>query len=169
MGSADAINFQQHVNGKIRKLWVFNNTVVCKRTGIQIGGTDDKDLHVFGNAVFAGRPLALSASVRAGDNLTGAYADAAQFLNAPFAKIGELDLFPKAGKLSIARDPDWSGVKEFNDWNLDFNGARREKPFYGAYAGAGKNPGWKLALAIKKPGAGAGPSPGRSDPVSANE
>jgi len=154
LGSTDAVNFQKHVNGKIRKLWVFGNTVVCKGTGIHIGGTDDKDLHVFGNAVFAGKPLALSASVQAGDNLTAAYADAAGLLNAPFAKIGELDLFPKAGKLAIAKDLDWSGVKEFKDWDLDFNGARREKPFYGAYAGEGRDPGWKLELGIKKPAAG---------------
>ncbi|HOX04898.1 MAG TPA: hypothetical protein PK280_00740 [Planctomycetota bacterium] len=156
LGSTDAINFQQHVNGKIRKLWVFNNTVVCKGTGIHVGGSEDRDLHVFGNAVFAGKPLALSANVKATDNLTGAYQDADASLNAPFAKIGELDLFPKAGKLAIAKDLDWSGVREFSGWDLDFNGVRREKPFHGAYAGEGQNPGWKLELGIKKPAASKG-------------
>jgi hypothetical protein len=151
LGSTDAINFQKHVYGKIRKLWVFNNTVVCRGTGIQIGGTDDKELHVFGNAVFAGKPLALSANVQASDNLTAKYEQAAEYLNAPFAKVGELDLFPKVGKLAAPKAFDVAGAKEFKDWNLDFNGSERAKTFFGAYAGEGTNPGWKLELAVKRP------------------
>ena len=50
------------------------------------------------------------------------------------------------GRLTGPKDLDSSGVKNFKDWNRDFNAATREKVFYGAYADEGRNPGWKPEL-----------------------
>ncbi len=151
IGSTDGANFQKHPRGKIRNLWVFNNTVVVKGQGIRIGRTDDENLHVFGNAIFAAKPLSLAPGVKQGDNLTGAYGKAAEFLSAPFAKIGELSLLPKPGKLTAAKAPDYSGVKGFKDWNLDFWGAERAAALCGALNVNGKAPVHRLELVPRQP------------------
>jgi hypothetical protein len=151
IGSTDGANFKPHKLGEVRKLWVFNNTLVVKGRGISISKSSDKDLHVFGNAIFAARPLSLAPGAKESANLTGPYGKAAEFLSAPFAKIGELSLLPKPGKLTLAEAPDYSGVKGFKDWNLDFWGTERGAALYGALTANGKAPGRELELAPRLP------------------
>lgn len=164
-GSRHAVHIQAH-NGRNRKVRVFFNTIVAGGNGIRVGSTEGEDHHVFGNAVFAGRPLGLSGSVKAAGNVTGSCEDAARHLAAPFAALGELDLHPKPGALAGAGF-DASAVRDLPDWNLDFDGAKRTAAVCGAYAGAAGPDSWKLARARKDRAPAAAPAPAEPPPVAA--
>jgi len=139
-----AIHIQAH-NHMPRQVSVFHNTVVANGAGIRISGSDTEFVQtIIGNAVFAGVPIE---GPNQTNNVSGSYSTAADYLNAPTAPIGSLDLYPRPGQLS--RVGDQSSFDEFTDGDRDFNGAIRSKHFVGAYAGEGTNPGWPLKLTIK--------------------
>jgi hypothetical protein len=148
-GSKHAVHIQSH-NGRNRKIRVFFNTIVAKGNGVRVSSTVGDDQVVFGNAIFARRPLSLARGVKSAGNVTGSYADAAKHLAAPFAELGKLDLRPRRGALGGGA-LDTSSVKDLEAWNLDFEGGKRTGNVRGAYAaatGAGDAP-WTLGRSAK--------------------
>jgi Bacterial pre-peptidase C-terminal domain len=138
-----------HHNGAPKRIDVFNNTIVATGTGVRIANPDTAyTQRVTGNAVFAGTPLSGGLQT---SNTTGTYAQSSTYLNNPMAALGSgLDLYPKTGQLQ-GTAIDYTPFTAFLDYDRDFNGSSRVATFRGAYSGAGTNPGWTLALAIKPP------------------
>lgn len=152
--TGSAINIAPH-NDRPRAVTVYHNTVVASGDGIRVTGGDSAYVQkIVANAAFAGAPIA---GPNQQGNVTGTYASATDYLNAPTAAVGSVDLFPKAGKLS-GPATELSQFGGFADGILDFNGTTRTGVFRGAYEGEGTNRGWRLALAIKPALAGA-PAP----------
>jgi hypothetical protein len=146
-----AVNIQAQ-NGQPRNISLFHNTVVATGNGLRVSGAAAGfTQRIVGNVSYAAVPVS---GPGAQDNVTGAYASASATLNAPFAPIGTLDLFPRAGALTgAAIDVSAFG---FTDGTKDFNGATRSGLHRGAYEGDGVNAGWIPAIAIKPvPGAAA--------------
>jgi len=155
--AGSAVHIQPH-NDVPRSIDIFHNTIVATGNGIRIqGASTDFVQRVVGNAVFAGSPLSAGARIVQRDNVTDGYAAAGDYLLNPGGSIaaGELDLFPRAGRLSGAV-VDLAAFQGFTDAALDFNGSPRDGSFRGAYAGDGVNRGWSLATDIK-PGVDAVP------------
>jgi len=128
--------------------------------GIRVTGGDPGFVKAnIGNTVFAGIPIV---GPDHQGNVTDRYAAAADYLVAPMAPLGVLNLYPKAGQLigeTIYLEP-YSG---FVDGKLDFNGAVRIGVRRGAYEGEGSNPGWRLERGIKpSPDGSAGAQSGTS-------
>ncbi|HEX2206754.1 MAG TPA: PPC domain-containing protein [Longimicrobium sp.] len=148
----------QAQNSVPRRVEIFNNTVVASGTGISITGADAAyTQRVVGNAVFAGTPLT---GGQQSNNVTGTYAAASTYLNNPMAALGSgLDLYPKTGQLQ-GTAIDYSVFGTLEDRDRDFNGTARVATYRGAYSGAGTNPGWTPALAIKPATATGNPPPG---------
>ena len=153
--TGSAINIQPH-NDAPRTVDVYHNTVVASANGIRVtGGASGFTQRIIANAVFAATAIS---GPNQQQNITGTYAAAAGELNAPFAAIGTLDLFPKSGRLSGAAI-DLSSFGQYTDGKRDFDGRTRAGTFRGAYEGSGTNNGWRLALQIKPSGAAPGPAP----------
>lgn len=149
--SRGAVNITAH-NDKPRNVTVYHNTVVAAGNGIRVSNVAAAFVQrIFANAVFAGTPV--SGPNQQG-NVTGSYASAADYLVAPTASLGSLDLFPKSGQLA-GTTTDLGQFAGIPDGVRDFNGVARTGVHRGAYEGAGTNPGWRLALAIKPTPSGA--------------
>ncbi len=73
---------------------------------------------------------------------------ASRYLARPFAPLGELDLYPRPGKLKGEPIPAHL-FNYFPGWNRDFNDRLRKGNLRGAYGGEGVNPGWRLAATPK--------------------
>jgi hypothetical protein len=139
----DAIRIQPH-NDTPRSISVFYNTVVASKNGIALmkrEGDPEYSQEVAGNAVFGGTPLSLPMGASS-ENLARPYEMAGSYLNAPFAPLGKLDLYPRPGKLKKIRI-DTRLLRGHEAWDSDFNGHSRKGLFAGAYAGEGRNPGWQ--------------------------
>jgi hypothetical protein len=143
--SGSAIHIQPH-NDVPKQIHVFLNTVVAAGAGIKVsGGSSSYVQKVIGNAVFASTPIA--ANDQEG-NITDSYQAASSYLANPMGAIGELDLYPKPGKLTgTPINTIW--LQNFIDWDRDFNGDMRQDNFRGAYWGEGTNPGRLPTLDIK--------------------
>ncbi len=152
--SGNAISIRPHKDVP-REVLVFQNTVVASGTGIRItGGNSAFSQRAVGNAVFAATPV--NAADQA-DNITDGYSAANNYLTAPFAAIGQLDLYPLAGTLN-GQSLVTTSFTGYTDWELDFDGQTRDQTIRGAYGTDGQNPGWQLALDIK-PANGSGSAP----------
>lgn len=125
-----------------RDILIFANTVVTVATGIQVvGGAPGYQQLVIGNASFARVPIN---APNQSSNVTGGVEGAKNYLNNPFAPLGEgMDMYPRVGPLrGAALDPmPFSG---FLDYDRDFNFELRNFLFRGGYEGEGTNPGWVL-------------------------
>lgn len=153
--SGSAVNITSH-NDKPRNVTVYHNTVVASGNGIRVSNADAAYVQkIIANAVFAGTPI--SGPNQQG-NVTGSYAAAADYLVAPTAALGTLDLFPKTGQLQ-GTAIDLAQFSGFTDGTLDFNGVARTGMHRGAYEGDGSNPGWRLARSIKPASGGSSPAP----------
>jgi uncharacterized repeat protein (TIGR01451 family) len=136
----------QPQNDVVKAVEVFDNTVVSRSRGIRITANAGFPQRAIANAVFAGLPI--DAPVQT-DNVQDTYGNAGAYLVNPTGPIGAgLSLFPLVGPLSGAPVSS-AGLTGFLDWDRDFNGKTRSAVFRGAYDGAGTNPGWPLALAVK--------------------
>ena len=146
--SGGGLNVFNH-NSAPKKIDIFNNTIVVTGTGIRILNPDTSyTQRVTGNAVFAGTPLSGGLLT---SNVTGTYSASSTYLNNPMAALGSgLDLYPKTGQLQ-GTAIDYTPFTTYLDYDRDFNGTSRVTTFRGAYSGAGTNPGWTPALAIKPP------------------
>ncbi len=147
--------FIQPQNGEVRRIRVFENTILSSDDGVFISGTVNGAFAqlVRGNAVFTtGTPLAGGTQA---DNLSDLLINAAQYLVNPDGNIAgsgnRLDLFPLTGTLS-GNNVDVSPIAAFVDSDIDFNDQNRTHTILGAYDGEGSNPGWQLALEIKPAG-----------------
>jgi hypothetical protein len=155
----DAVNIQAN-DGKPRTVTVYHNTVVATGTGLKISGADTNFVQkLIGNASFAGTPIT---GPNQQSNITGTYAQASTYLNAPTAALGSLDLYPKSGQLTGSAI-DLAAFSGFTDGTKDFNGTARTGDHRGAYEGDGTNPGWKLARSMK-PAVGSTPPPTTKTP-----
>lgn len=148
----DAVRIRPH-NERPRTIRVFNNTVLVGRHGIRITGSHrDYTQEVIGNAIFAG-----SIPLRGGDqaqNVVDTYRRADRYLRNPFDGPGRLDLRPKSGRLTGSA-LEVTSLRQFQDWNLDFDGRFHDGTRRGAYAGGAA--GWQPDLSRKPPvGANAG-------------
>lgn len=143
--SGNAVVIQPH-NDVPKEIRVFHNTIVAAGTGIRVtGGAAGFEQKVIGNAVFGATPI--SAADQA-SNITDSYANAANYLNDPFAPLGQFDLFPQVGALDGAAI-DASSFAAFTDQDRDFNRNPQGSVLRGAYGGEGANPGWLPQLEIK--------------------
>jgi hypothetical protein len=150
--AGDAVNIQAHED-KPRTVTVYHNTVVASGGGLRISGADPNFVQkLIANASFAATPIS---GPNQQNNVTGSYAQASTYLNAPFAALGSLDVYPKAGQLT-GTAIDLGAFSGFTDGTKDFNGTARTGTHRGAYEGDGTNPGWKLARSMK-PSAGSSP------------
>lgn len=141
----DGVAIQPH-NDVPRMIRIFNNTALTAGTGIRVTGGDTRyQQHVIGNAVFAANPLQGGTQLQ---NVSGAYAAAANYLANPFALPGQLDLYPLVG-LMTGPALDTNPFDRFLDWNRDFNGDPHDGTFRGAYAAEGQNAGWLPRIARK--------------------
>ncbi|HYE35260.1 hypothetical protein, partial [Methylocaldum sp.] len=139
-----AVAIQPH-NDIPRKVRVFFNTVLHPWKGIRIlrkEGATELDQQIVGNAVFSETPIQ---GGQQAENLVADYPDAQDYLQSPIGPLGSLSLFPKPGKLERGRIT-LKQFSEFPDFDRDFNGLKRDSRFRGAYSGAGRNPGWNLAV-----------------------
>lgn len=152
--AGDAANIQAHED-KPRTVTVYHNTVVAAGGGLHISGADTNFVQkLIGNASFAATPLA---GPNQQSNITGTYAQAATYLNAPYAAIGSLDLYPKTSQLT-GTALDLTSFSGFTDGTKDFNGTARTGTHRGAYEGDGTNSGWRLALSTKPAVGGSTPT-----------
>jgi hypothetical protein len=143
--TGSAANIQAH-NDKPRTIDAYHNTVVAAGGGIRISGADPRFVQrIIGNAVFAGTPLA---GPNQSANVINSYAAASSYLNAPTAPLGELDLTPKAGRLT-GPEIDLAVFDRYLDGARDFNGKARAGIVRGAYDTEGTQSGWKPGLTIK--------------------
>jgi hypothetical protein len=147
----------QPQNGEVRRIRVFQNTVLSSDDGIFISSNVNAGYTqlVRGNAVFAsGTPIA--GGSQAG-NVSDSLANAGNYVVNPSGvvtgTINRMDLYPEPGALSGAAI-DTAPIATFVDFDRDFNDLARDGVFRGAYGGEGVNPGWQLALAIKPRGPG---------------
>lgn len=151
--SGDGMIVMPH-NDVPRLVEIFNNTVVARDRGIRVTGAAGGYVQrVVGNVSFAGTPLS---GPNSANNTTGSYADAATYLVAPLAAIGQLNVYPKVNMLRDAINI--AVFSAYTDYDRDFNGIARTGAYRGAHEGEGTNPGWMLALAGKTLAGGA-PAP----------
>jgi hypothetical protein len=130
---------------------VFHNTIVAAGRGICIASDPVEGQAVTGNVVFAGVPVVLPGKMKGGaDNLTGAFADAVNYLAAPDAALGALDLHPKPGQC-VGVPIDLSAFAGQADVELDFDGLvkPRDGTHRGAYTGVPKSKAWRLGQSLK--------------------
>ncbi len=142
----------QPQNGEVRRVRVFQNTVLSSAAGIFISSNVNPSFQqlVRGNAAFAGgTPIA--GGVQAG-NATDTFANAGNHLVNPSGIVAggsnRMDLYPRAGMLTGAAI-DTTPIAAYVDALRDFNDQPRDGTVRGAYGATGSNPGWQLALAIK--------------------
>jgi hypothetical protein len=143
----------QPQNDVPRDVRVFHNTVIARGTGIRVtGGAAGFVQRVVANLALAGTGAPPIVGGTQADNLTDTYAARATYLQAPSGPIGAgLSLFPRPGQVA-GPPPDMTPFQSLRDFDRDFNAVLRGAQFRGGYAGEGTNPGWPLALAIKRPG-----------------
>lgn len=141
----DAILVRPH-NAYPRKVTIFWNTVVSNGTGIKVvGGSDVFKQKVIGNLTFGSPPI-LSSDQQA--NLVGSVASAKSYLQYPERPLGKLDLSPLPGKLTAPTN-NQALLAVFDDALFDFDYAKRERSFVGAYEDRRDAVRWHPSLDIK--------------------
>lgn len=144
-------------NFPLQLAYVYNNTIFTAGKGIYFGSAALTGDAVIGNLVFAALPISGPIS-RSSDNVSSPVAAADAYVADPSVELGAMDFYPHSRKCEGA-PIDLGSFRGDVDYNLDFNGVRKDKPkgaivFRGAYAGMGANPGWRLQAAIKPAEAG---------------
>lgn len=126
----DAISIQPH-NDVPRRVRIFYNTVLARDAGILISAVPETEVQdVALNVVFAAQPLSGGAQR---ENVLGPRARAELILRAAGGGL-PLDLHPVAMD-PVRVDRGYASGLEFGD--CDFDGALRDQPTAGAYAGPG--------------------------------
>lgn len=127
---------------------VYNNTFYAAKRAIYLGTQPAEGDVVSGNLVFADTAFD-GPFVGLGTNLVDTAGNAANFVNKPSVVLGEMDFYPLVGKAETS-PIDAAPFVADPEHICDFNGSPRKTFTHrGAYAGAGTNPGWKLAAEIK--------------------
>lgn len=131
---------------------VYNNTIYTEHQGILFGSAATLEDAVVGNLIFA--PVPMSGPVKhAVGNVGDTLAHAGEYVSAPSFDLATMDFYPQVQKC-VGTPLDLQQFAAETDYALDFNGAPKDAlkqgiAFRGAYAGEGKNPGWKLQSAPK--------------------
>ena len=143
----DAIHIQPH-NDIPKTIDLFFNTVLARDRGIAIqpayGSTTYRQT-VAGNAVFAKDPLTGGNQIH---NTVASLDDAAEYLANPHQQLGELDLRPRPASLS-GQPLNLSDLRNYSNWNRDFDGYKRDMRMRGAYGSSKSVQGWLPQLGIK--------------------
>jgi hypothetical protein len=143
-----AMNLRAHDGFPLKIAHVYNNTIYSAKRGIVLGTEATEESIVLGNLIFAGTPIEGTIGSMS-DNIGESVESAPMFVAKPSTSFGEMDFYPIAGKAEGA-PLDLSAFSAEADYACDFNGmSKGDKSFRGAYAGAGANPGWKIAPGIK--------------------
>ena len=153
-----AIRLTNHSGKTVIDAWVYNNTIFDTASGISVSSAPSGSSLIFGNAIFSAQPLSGSTSGQK-DNVTDSVANAGNYVVAPSKTLGAMDFFPKSGSALKGAALDVSGVQGDADYDVDFNGTKKDFTYRGAYHGEGTNPGWALADDFKA-GVGAAGNPG---------
>ena len=136
----DVIRIQPH-NEIPRAIHIFYNTVITTKTGISVilgQGSENYVQHVSANVIFASNPIMAKSQE---SNSICKKKEAVDYLVKPFAPLGTMDLYPKVKKMK-SQPVDTTPFRAFKDWDIDFNGHKRNEHSRGAYGGEGINPGW---------------------------
>ncbi len=139
-------------NARPRNVVVAHNTVIAQGAGIRVwGGEPGYRQRIAHNAVFSPRPID---GPNLTDNLTGAYSTAADWLSAPFAPLGMLDLHPKPGLFTTPRpgtrpSPAANASRDITAPAVDFDGCPRVSNAPGAYERAASPGAWFPVLAVR--------------------
>lgn len=145
-GQAAAAVFRNH-DLPLRLAYVYNNTIYTTHAGIHFENAASDDA-VVGNLVFAATPIGGPIRHRK-DNIGDSVANAAQYVNHPSFSLESMDFYP-TGKQAQGDPLDLSRFASDLDYQLDFNHhPKGKRSFRGAYAGSGRNPGWKPAAEVK--------------------
>jgi hypothetical protein len=143
----DAIHIQPH-NNIPKTIAVFFNTVLARDRGIAIQpayGSATYRQTVAGNAVFAKAPVTGGNQIH---NTVASLGDAAEYLANPHRQLGELDLRPRPARLS-GPPLNISDLRNYANWNRDFDGRKRDTGMQGAYGSSKPVQGWLPRLEIK--------------------
>lgn len=138
-----AMRFVPHTD-RVRYLEVFHNTVLAKDVGVAVWQDEPSDRRWVGaNLIFAQRPL--EGSFEGSWNVTEGFEAAREWLQAPFAAPGDLDLHPRADA------PEWPSIPDgalvpYPDAERDFDGVAREAGVPGAFVGVGETERGPLSL-----------------------
>lgn len=128
-----------HQGKSVKLAHVYNNTIYTGGTGISVAQMAEQEDAVVGNLVLAGTPISGSIADER-DNIVGAMADAAMYVNAPGTVLGAMDFYPLPDAV-VGTPLDLSKMASAPDYDRDFNGMDKgELGFRGAYAGAGVDP-----------------------------
>lgn len=142
----DAVHLQNHY-GKVRRAHVYNNTFYGAGTAINFVHPALDDHLVAGNLMLSKTGIAGEFTKESG-NLHAPMERAAEFVRSPSLELGRMDFYPLAG--TCKGDPlDLSPFAEDTESSCDFNGTAKDGSHRGAYAGEGKNPGWRIEARIK--------------------
>ena len=139
-------------NFPLRTAYVYNNTVYTSGQGIHFGTAALDADAVIGNLVFAATPITGTVG-RSSDNVIAPLAIAGTYVNSPSFELGAMDFYPRPGKCQ-GKAIDLRPFRTNVDYNRDFNNTPKAHlngavVFRGAYAGEGRNPGWRLQATIK--------------------
>ena len=141
----DAVHIQPH-NDVPRNIWLFNNTVVSKGTGIVLRGATGDYLRLLrGNILFSSEHGI--SELHAG-NLVDAFSQAAENLINPFASPGRLDLKPKF----VVASKGWTAFAAptaFPQADVDFDERTFQQDDMGAYSSADYPRAWSPRIALK--------------------
>jgi len=150
-GEYTALALQAH-DLPLKLAHVYNNTIYTQHQGILFGSPAMLEDAVIGNLIFADVPMSGPMQHTLG-NLGNTVAHAGEYVTAPSFDVSTMDFYPLPGKCE-GQPLDLKAFAAETDYEFDFNGAAKDRSnqgavFRGAYAGAGKNPGWKLQLSEK--------------------
>lgn len=123
---------------------VYDNTFYGAKRAVVLDAQPATGDLVTGNLVFA--DMAFDGPFAGlGTNLVDTAANAINYVNKPSVVLGDMDFYPLSGKVETSPiDP--AALAADSDYQCDFHGHLRKMFTHrGAYAGAGNNPGWKLA------------------------
>jgi hypothetical protein len=146
--TGDGIAIMPH-KGHPRRISIFHNTVVARDTGIWFRTSEETERTLFrGNAVFAAKPFSGDGAT-AEDNTGQPYQQADEYLQAPFADPGSLNLAPREERLTggVSLPPDL--LWDLPDARRDFDGTERSEQRHGAYVSASGQTEWRPDLEIK--------------------
>ncbi|UQA58494.1 MYXO-CTERM sorting domain-containing protein [Polyangium aurulentum] len=143
-----ALRLQTHEGFPLIHARVYDNTFYAANRAIFFANAATEGDIVTGNLIFAAAGIEGQAK-GIGDNIIESVAAASSYVASPGLKLGDMDFYPLAGQAETTPlDP--AALADDTDHACDFNGtSRKDFAFRGAYAGAGTNPGWKPAEAVK--------------------
>jgi hypothetical protein len=155
------VNFTDHDGYTVIDAIAYNNTVYGVGTGIAFSSAPSGTGFAVGNAIFATTAFSGMVTTQV-NNATDTVANAGNYVVSPSVTLGSMNFYPKAGSPLHGSVMDLSSVATDTDYDLDFNGTKKDFTYRGAYSGEGTNPGWPLGDGLKDGGPGGGGGDGGS-------